>query len=132
MVYLRYRAPDGAEFADDAALIEVTDRLGHAGADYWSIGAGDAALWAGSRFNPTQLQFYFDGADRFQLRFVAPGAMPLVSQAAVGEARGSARILVGGDPMLLASGTLVSRSAACGAARYFVAHVGPDPAVAWE
>lgn len=131
-MYLRFRSPTGAEFADDEALREVSERIVDAGADYWSIGAGDAALWSGNRFSPIQLQLYFDGTDHFQLRFVAPGAMPLISQAVSKDARLGATILVGGDPMKLAPGTLVSRCVAGDAARYFVANAAPDPGLDWK
>jgi hypothetical protein len=75
-----------------------------------------------------QLQFYFDGEDRFQLRYVSPGARPLLSRSAKG---GPAQILVGGNPMELAAGTLVSREAATLAARHFVDRRAPDPTLAW-
>jgi len=129
-MYLCFRAPDGAEFLGDDALPEVEARLREAGAAYWSTGSGDAALWADNPYNPVQLQFYFDGEGRFQLRHVEPGEMPLLSRDP--SANGvPVRILVGGDPLELAAGTLVSRDAAISAARHFVDHRAPDPALDW-
>jgi len=129
-MYLCFRAPDGAEFLGDAALPEVEARLGRSGASYWSTGSGDAALWADNPYDPVQLQFYFDGDGRFQLRFVEPGEMPLLSRERPPKGA-AARILVGGDPMELEAGTLVSRQAAISAARHFIAHLAPDPALDW-
>ncbi len=129
-MYLCFRAPDGAEFLGDAALPEVESRLRRAGASYWSTGSGDAVLWAENPFDPVQLAFFFDGKGRFQLRYVRPGAMPLLSRER-SEKQDPVRILVGGDPMELAAGTLVSRQAAISAARYFVGHRAQDPTVEW-
>src|SRR6478609_5909584 len=117
-MYLCFRAPDGEEFLGDAAVPEAEARLRRAGVPYWSTGSGDAALWAENPFDPVQLQFYFDGKDRFQLRYVWPGAMPLLSRG--GPTQGDpVQIVVGGNSIELAAGTLVSRQAAISAARHF-------------
>jgi hypothetical protein len=129
-MYLCFRAPDGTEFLGDAALPEAESRLRSAGASYWSTGSGDAALWAENPFNPVQLQFYFDGESRFQLRYIEPNRMPLLTRAGQGEGD-PVSILVGGNPMELAGGTLVSRQAAISAARHFAATRESDPALDW-
>lgn len=129
-MYLCFRAPDGAEFLDGAALPEAEARLRLADACYWSAGSGDAALWADNPFDPLQLQFYFGGEGRFQLRYVAPGARPLLSRSDSPNS-GPVRILVGGNPMDLAPGTLVTREDAISAARHFVDSRAPDPALDW-
>lgn len=128
---LIFRAPDGLQTMGSDALAEAVRRIETGGAEFWSIGSGDAALWAGNPYNPTQFEFYFDGADRFLLRFYEPGAETLTAQDPNQEGQ-TAIILVGGNPMPLYGKSLVDRATAVRAAEHFALSCQPDPLLVWR
>jgi hypothetical protein len=129
-MYLAFRTPDGEEIVEEVEKHLEAAILGSE-SDFWSIGSGDAAVWAANRFNPIQLWIYFDGYDHFQLQFVNPGAMPLIARNPKGKKQGE-DIRVSGDVVHLPGETLFRRREALDIALHFCRTQQPDPSVQWK
>lgn len=102
-----------------------------AGAEFWNIGSGDAAVEMGSPYRPLMLELYFDRVDRFQLRYTKPGRAPLIARDPEG-GKAKALIWVGGDRMTLAEGTLLSREAAGQIVQHYCATGEKHPDYKWR
>jgi len=126
----RFRIPSGAteEPGDPGPIL---DRVRNAGAEFWSIGSGDAAVETGSVYEPLMLELYFDGHDHFQLRYTPPGEYPQTAQDPRHGKEG-ATIKVGGTPMKLVAGTLLDRAAAAEIVRHFCETGEKHPDFTWK
>ena len=126
----RFRIPTGeTEHLDDPG--PILERVRAAGAEFWNIGSGDAAVERGSPHAPLMLELYFDRRDRFQVRYTPPGGW---SSTAQDPEHGAAHAVigVGGTKMKLASGTLLTREAAAQIVRHYCETGEKHPDYEWR
>jgi immunity protein Imm1 of predicted polymorphic toxin system len=126
----RFRIPTGqTEDLDDPG--PIVERVRTAGAEFWNLGSGDAAVEKGSPYSPLMLELYFDRRDRFQVRYTPPGGWSLTAQDP--EHGGSEAVIrTGGTPMTLAAGTLLTREAVEQIVRHFCDTGEKHPDYEWR
>jgi hypothetical protein len=126
-----FRIPSGqSEKLDDPG--PILERVLGAGAEFWNIGSGDAAVEKGSPYNPLMLELYFDGRDRFQVRYHLPGGSGSLIAQDPEHGTDAAVISICGTRMKLDAGTLLTREATAQIVRHYCETSEKHPGYEWR